>query len=208
VQPLVDAGLLTADEFVSSGCPWSTAPPNPDSVYISNCYDFRRKLYPLLDRQATDYDAVLTTGRLTVMIGNPETVVNGLSEAWRRVTRQGVPVLVLRDNPQDVVGGHNPQFCLAEVSVSEANAKCALNRHYRLDRWFDALTLAARRTPGARMIDLTPYYCDRKTCPVVVGGVNVYRDDNHISVTYAKTLAPYLWRAILRTGVLPRTLTG
>jgi len=142
------------------------------------------------------------------MIGDHEKVVSGLAQAWRRVTRQGVPVLVLRDNPQDVVGGENPQFCLAEVAASEANAKCALDRHDKLDRWFDPLTLAARRTPGAKVLDLTPYYCDRDTCPVVIGGVNVYRDDNHLTVTYAKTLAPYLYRAIVASGVLPRNLTG
>jgi peptidoglycan/LPS O-acetylase OafA/YrhL len=208
VQQLVDAGLVTADEYVASGCPWSTAPPNPQSPYLKDCAEFRRKLYPLLDKHATDYDAILTTGRLTVMIGDHDTVVSGLAEAWRRVTRQGVPVLVLRDNPQDVVGGDDPQFCLAQVSVAQANRKCALDRHDKLDRWFDALTLAARRTPGAHVIDLTPYYCDRDTCPVVIGGVNVYRDDNHVSVTYAKTLAPYLYKAIVSSGVLPRALTG
>ena len=208
VGQLVDAGVVTADAYLASGCPWSTAPPNPASPYLAACAEFRRKLYPRLDEHATDYDAILTTGRVTVMIGDHETVVSGLARAWRRVTRQGVPVLVLRDNPQDVVGGDNPQFCLAEVPASEANATCALDRHDKLDRWFDPLTLAARRTPGARVLDLTPYYCDQDTCPVVIGGVNVYRDDNHLTVTYAKTLAPYLYRAIVETGVLPRNLTG
>jgi hypothetical protein len=37
---------------------------------------------------------------------------------------------------------------------------------------------------------------------VVIGGVNVYRDNNHLTVTYAQTLAPYLYRAIAATGVL------
>ena len=139
------------------------------------------------------------------MIGDHEKVVSGLAEAWRRVTRQGVPVLVLRDNPQDVVGGREPAVLpRARCPVAEANATCALDRHDKLDRWFDPLTLAARRTPGAKMIDLTPYYCDKDTCPVVIGGVNVYRDDNHLTVTYAKTLAPYLYRAIVESGVLPR----
>ena len=55
-----------------------------------------------------------------------------------------------------------------------------------LDRWFDALSAAARRTPGAQVIDLTPFYCDEDKCPVVIGGVNVYRDNNHLTVTYAQ----------------------
>jgi hypothetical protein len=52
------------------------------------------------------------------------------------------------------------------------------------------------------VIDLTRFYCDASTCPVVIGGVNVYRDNNHVTVTYAKTLAPYLFSAMRRTGAL------
>jgi peptidoglycan/LPS O-acetylase OafA/YrhL len=203
VRQLVSQGLVTADEYAASGCPWSTAPPNPKSPYLKGCSDFRRKLYPLLDHAATDYDAVLTTGRITVMAGQPDAVVAGLSDAWRRVTSQGVPVLVLRDNPQNSGSSDNPQFCLAEVPVDQANARCAWNRHDRLDRWFDPLSQAVRRTPGAHLLDLTSFFCDQDTCPVVIGGVNVYRDDNHVTVTYARTLAPYLYRAIERSGVLP-----
>ncbi len=36
----------------------------------------------------------------------------------------------------------------------------------------------------------------------MVGGVNVYVDNNHMTVTYARTLAPYLYRAMVATGVL------
>ena len=110
-----------------------------------------------MDEKATDYDAVITTGRLTVMYGAYETVVSGLVEAWRHVTRQGVPLLVLRDNPESLVTGPDPQSCLAQVTVAQANARCGLDRHDKLDRWLDALTLAARRTSGAQMIDLTHY---------------------------------------------------
>ena len=33
LQPLVDAGLITVDAYLASGCAWSTAPPNPNSSY-------------------------------------------------------------------------------------------------------------------------------------------------------------------------------
>ena len=41
-------------------------------------------------------------------------------------------------------------------------------------------------------MDLTDAYCDATTCYTVIGGVVVYADNNHVSNTYARTLAPYL----------------
>ena len=202
VEPLVEEGRVTADMFVMSGCPWSTNPPNTRSVTGAQCADFREQLYPLLERTAEDYDAMLTTARLTTMRGDREARVAGLSDAWSLVTRKGLPVMVLRDNPQDRDPELNPQFCLAEVDVAEANDQCSLDRRARLDRWYDSLSAAARRTPGAHVVDLTPFYCDDETCPVVIGGVNVYHDNNHLSLTYARTLAPYLHREMVRRGVL------
>ena len=37
--------------------------------------------------------------------------------------------------------------------------------------------------------DLTDYFCDQTTCYPVIGNIIVYRDNNHITATYAKTLA-------------------
>ncbi len=206
LEPLVEEGKLTVDLFVSGGCPWSTQAPNLKNAAGRTCATFRSRLEPLLDRTATDYDAVLTTARLTTMRGTEEQRVAGLSRAWTRVAQQGVPVMVLRDNPQDPYDQdpeHDPNVCLSQTPLAEANQKCSIDRAARLDRWFDALSAAATRTPGARMIDLTSFYCDETTCPVVVGGVNVYFDNNHLTVTYAKTLAPYLYRELTALG-LPR----
>ena len=44
-------------------------------------------------------------------------------------------------------------------------------------------------------IDLTRFFCGRRWCWPVVGGVLVHRDEAHITRTYAETLAPYLARA-------------
>ncbi len=70
VEPLVQAGQVTADMFVMSGCPWSTKPPNPKSATGAECAAFREQLHPLLESTAKDYDVVLTTARLTTMRGD------------------------------------------------------------------------------------------------------------------------------------------
>jgi peptidoglycan/LPS O-acetylase OafA/YrhL len=201
VEEMVDAGRVTADMFVVGGCPWSTTPPNVESSVGQRCAEFRERLTPMLEQKATSYDAMLTTARLTTLTGSHRAQVRGMVEAWSQVTEQGVPVVVLRGNPQEKDPEKNPQFCLADTSVEEAD-RCALDRQARLERWFDSLAIAARRTPGAELVDLTDFYCDEEKCPVVIGGVNVYVDNNHLTVTYARTLAPYLYRELVRLEVL------
>ncbi len=112
-----------------------------------------------------------------------------------------MPVFAVRDNPTSDDPERNPNFCLAEVDPSKANEACSFDREERLDHWFDAYSVAARRVEGANEIDLTGFYCDEDTCPVVIGGVNVYADNNHLTVTYAKTLGPYLLKAMAKEGV-------
>ena len=52
--------------------------------------------------------------------------------------------------------------------------------------------MAARLT-GATLVDLSDVICPGKgTCPAVVDGMIVYRDDHHLTSTFAASLAPIL----------------
>jgi len=197
----IDAGKISVDMFVASGCPWSTHRPDVGDAGRA-CAAMQPRLFHLLDRTARTYDAIVTTSWVLSLPGTRAERVRGLTEAWGRVTRQGVPVLALRDNPSVDDPQEDPNRCLAGVAPARANEQCALDRSSRLDRWFDPYRVAAERTPGAQEIDLSRFFCDHDRCPVVIGGVNVYADDNHMTVTYAKTLGPYLIGALRKAGVL------
>ncbi len=43
-----------------------------------------------------------------------------------------------------------------------------------------------------RTADLTDYFCRDATCPAAVGGVTVYLDASHLTMTYARTVTPFL----------------
>jgi hypothetical protein len=45
---------------------------------------------------------------------------------------------------------------------------------------------------GAHWIDVVPWFCDKRTCPLVVGNLIVYRDTTHITRTYVATLGDLL----------------
>lgn len=201
IEELVETDRVTADMYVLSGCPWTTYPADQDTATGARCATFRERLVRRLASTTTRYDAALTTARITTLLGSKEDRVAGMHEAWSQMTKMGVPVVALRSNPQTKDSAQNPQLCLAETPADETQ-RCALDRHARLERWFDPLAEAVRRTPGAKMVDLTDFYCNQVKCPVVIGGVNVYADNNHLTVTYARTLAPYLYRELVRLQVL------
>jgi len=78
-----------------------------------------------------------------------------------------------------------PGDCLAPRSARMntcAGPLDALTRE-RNSEWKKAA--AATRV---QWIDLVPWMCDARTCPVVIGNVIVYRDNNHITKTFAVTL--------------------
>ena len=52
------------------------------------------------------------------------------------------------------------------------------------------LPVSAEEYPGARVF--SDYFCTEDTCSAVIGNIIVYRDDNHITTEYMKTLAPVL----------------
>ena len=51
---------------------------------------------------------------------------------------------------------------------------------------------AVAASTGAGYVDTDPWFCIATTCTVIVGNMLVYRDDNHITATYANWLAPVI----------------
>lgn len=51
---------------------------------------------------------------------------------------------------------------------------------------------AVAAATGAGYVDTDPWFCISSTCTVIVGNMLVYRDDNHITATYANWLTPVI----------------
>ena len=70
---------------------------------------------------------------------------------------------------------------------------CSFERDTALKpAFYAAETRAISRTPGASMIDLNDGVCDASVCQPTRGEVVVYRDTNHLTATFARSLAPRL----------------
>ena len=56
----------------------------------------------------------------------------------------------------------------------------------------DYIAEGVQGMPGARVIDLTDFFCDAERCHQVIGGTSVYRDGSHLTRTFSASLAPML----------------
>jgi hypothetical protein len=50
----------------------------------------------------------------------------------------------------------------------------------------------AVESAGGSYVDVEPWMCTPSTCAVMVGNILVYRDDNHLTDTFARYLAPLM----------------
>ena len=112
--------------------------------------------------------------------------IAGYRALWQTFAGARIPVVMMRDVPYFAVDV--PQ-CVAGNPTHPAD--CREPRSRVLDAYPDPLVAATG--PGAHLIDLTDSICLPTVCPAVAGNVLVYRDRDHLTATYVRTLAPMLW---------------
>lgn len=186
--------------FFKGACPWNTTPLATGGSFGAACSDWRDGVTAqLADR---DFDAVFTAAISNTPYSSAghdsslDAAVAGYREAWSTMTDRGIPVVTVVDNPGWET---DPNKCLRTRDASE----CAGPRAEHLTE-SDPIRDAAEGAEGVTLLDFTDVYCDDDTCYPVVGGANVYRDQDHLTVTFADTLAPQYTaalRAALENGV-------
>ncbi|MFL5894028.1 MAG: acyltransferase family protein [Thermoleophilaceae bacterium] len=125
----------------------------------------------------------------------------GFAAAWRSLPSTVKHVIVLRDSPKNRA---TTAACVQRAIAKHRNAgiRCAVPRGAAVDT--DPAIVAANQLHSARVrtIDMTRYFCDSRRCWPVIGGALVHKDNHHLTVVFARTLGPYLERAV--NAILPR----
>jgi peptidoglycan/LPS O-acetylase OafA/YrhL len=135
------------------------------------------------------YKVIVHGKKLTRYKSEPY-LIRGFARTLRRWQRMGAKVAVIRDiaqapfDPPDCVSDHRNNL-----------RKCAFRPHRRK---LNFPTRAAHRVPGVTLIDPLPELCPHKLCASVIGNALVYRNDYHLSATFAHTLGPWLRRHLPR----------
>jgi peptidoglycan/LPS O-acetylase OafA/YrhL len=109
----------------------------------------------------------------------------GLEHTLRRLRATGARVIVIKDLPRSP---HDVPDCVSREP--KRLERCAFPREQQPGEAFDEQSTLA--VDGAHAIDPAPVVCPNDLCHAVMGNALVFRDDNHFTATYARTLAPWL----------------
>ena len=116
----------------------------------------------------------------------------GYTELIHTLRASSMEPILFGDTP-DIPGV--PPECIASNRRNVSQCVATLNRSTLVDV-MDALRKVAR-AENVSMIDPQRWLCHNNLCPVIVGNISVYRDDNHISDVMARWLQPLLAEKIV-----------
>lgn len=131
----------------------------------------------------SDIDLVVYSNRSKTKRATPAHVAS----VWSELRAAGKMVVALRDVPGMPAETKAPEC----VETSNQADPCSWEPPQVADFMVDAA-----RESGTPIVDLNPVLCSGPRCHAVIGGTIAYFDDNHLSLTFAKTLAPYLGEQI------------
>ncbi len=170
-QPIYFRGATKAACLFSTEIIYSGALKRP----YTECAEWSRNVIAWLEREKPDLVLVSQSPAY------PVAVVGGVASAWTRLIEMGLKVQAIRSTPWMPFEAGK---CLA--SKKDWLNDCVARRSSVLKR--DPIFKAAAKSE-VDTIDFSNSFCDTDSCPVIIGGVLLYRDSHHITATYARTLS-------------------
>jgi uncharacterized NAD-dependent epimerase/dehydratase family protein len=168
------------DLYAKGGCPFTYAVRKHDALLTKNCPIWVANVASKLEN--SKYEVVITSQRAGVdWVAGKVSAVKDLSRFWNQLSANGNRIIAIKDSPNP---GKNIVACLS------TGAECNFSRSSGLE--FDPQVEAVANSPEVRLIDLDDIYCESANCLAVIGNAVVYRDDNHLTDTFARTLAPVI----------------
>lgn len=161
------------DVYNHDGCRFTNE--DPENHLTKACIKWNGNLIKHLKENPPDL--VFTTSTLN----KQKTIPHGYINQWKEL--EGITtIFAVRDTPRMK---KNIPSCLEE---KKHPIRCAIPRDKGVSKevpWENTEGIPS----NVIFADLTDYFCDQTTCFSVIGNITVYRDNNHITATYAKTLA-------------------
>jgi hypothetical protein len=109
--------------------------------------------------------------------------LNGLKQMITTIESYGAQVAVFGPVPKPP----NVPHCLSTHLTSATY--CDQPLHNVINQLGELAEAKTAMAAGAFYINTQPWFCTTTTCPVMVDNMVVFRDDNHITATYANYLS-------------------
>ncbi|MBC7303565.1 MAG: acyltransferase [Nocardia sp.] len=193
LEPLAVEHGFRVVSYLKEGCPVVLVDePSYAEWPFPECHEWSVEVLDRLSVEPPDW--VLTLSTRYRMNGVGDEVPAEYLEVWTAMQDRGLNVLALRDTPRLRRDGvlYRATDCLAYRGDPDS---CGLDRAEVLDP-YDPAEAPAAGYPNIHPIDLSDAVCRPQRCRVVEGNVLIYRDEHHLTASYARSLAPELGRRI------------
>ncbi|MCX2746229.1 acyltransferase family protein [Arthrobacter sp. MI7-26] len=155
-----------------------------------SCVDFNKATLAEVLRMKPDV-VVTTSTRTNAQSDIPERLDPSWVTEVKTLNDAGIQVVALRDTPRTA----EPVPACLEKNPG-AYIACGSQRAEIYSEDSPTAAVAGELT-NTKFLDLSKYFCPDANCPAVIGNVIVYKDDNHVTATYMKTLTPYFEKAFM-----------
>ncbi len=119
----------------------------------------------------------------------------GMAQYWRQLEASKISVVAIRETP--TIYTLVPGYCVSQHGPSSSACDEPTSQAVLPD---PPTELAAQQLGGTvKDIDMNSFICGPTECAPVVGNVMVYLDSDHLTNSYAETLAPFLLPRLLRS---------
>ncbi|WP_423184914.1 acyltransferase family protein [Arthrobacter sp. NyZ413] len=154
------------------------------------CVDFNKSTLDEVLKMHPDV-VVTTSTRTNAQPGVPEKLDPGWVSEVKTLNAAGIQVVAFRDTPR---AAEPVPACLEKNPGAYVACGSQRDQIYSED---SPTAAVAGELPDTKFLDLSKYFCPDTNCPAVIGNVIVYKDDNHVTATYMKTLTPYFEQAFM-----------
>jgi hypothetical protein len=185
-----------AISITRAGCPFTTARVVIPSKQAVTCRRWNRDLLAWLRRHHEVTTIFLSAHANAKYVQthrnrtNFETAVRGHMALWRALPATVTSIIVIRDTP---LNSFVAEECVRRTydRGQRAEVRCARARSSALHH-DPAVTAARRLRSRVHILDMTRFFCSPSQCYSVVGGALVYKDTDHITATFARTIGPFM----------------
>lgn len=125
---------------------------------------------------------------------SPESWQRGLRRTYERLTAAGVNVLAIRGTPRT---WFDVPACLSRRAARLPFARAC---EYRPERALSPVAIAAQNEAARGLpiafVNMNDLICATLPCPAIRNGIVVFTDDNHLTASFSRSVAPQLGQRI------------